>query len=159
MGNIPIAIFILLPIFLLLRYVNHLANPEFETITHLFPSHLRMDSLLFGVLIAYYFYFEEDKLRHFAEKYKGLLITAGLVMLTPAFIWHKKNALIHSLGLSLFYIGNGAIIIGCLYLKIPNNMISRSICYLGTHSYSIYLWHIPVIIWMVGTNSILVDQI
>ena len=48
----------------------------------------------------------------------------------------------------LFYLGGGAILIGMLNWKFSPTPPLRVIGILGTYSYSIYLWHMPVYAWM-----------
>ena len=48
--------------------------------------------------------------------------------------------------LTLLYIGSGLILIASLTFKLPENKILKSAAYVGSHSYSIYLWHVPVAI-------------
>src|SRR4029450_1644184 len=54
-----------------------------------------------------------------------------------------------AIGLTGFYLGSGAILLSMLYLKIPDNRLTRSLGAIGMFSYSIYLWHMPVETWAV----------
>jgi peptidoglycan/LPS O-acetylase OafA/YrhL len=50
-------------------------------------------------------------------------------------------------GVILFYVGSGFILIGALRLPESNSLPLKFLGLLGAASYSIYLWHIPVGNW------------
>src|SRR6185503_12824637 len=49
------------------------------------PTHLRIDSLMFGVLLSYGWHF--GRLKEQARRWRGLLGVAGVVLLAPAFVF------------------------------------------------------------------------
>ena len=55
----------------------------------------------------------------------------------------------YTFGFTLFYLGGGALLVAGLAMDLPNSKIIRFSAYLGSHSYSIYLWHFAVSIWLV----------
>jgi peptidoglycan/LPS O-acetylase OafA/YrhL len=121
---------------------------EYSEETHVFPTHLRLDSLLFGVLIAYFWHFHADRFRAVLYPWRRWLMIAGVLLFTPAFIFELDSTpFIYTAGLSLFYLGGGALLVGTLLSAVPVNWITRFLGFLGTHSYSTYLWHIPVLLW------------
>ena len=120
------------------------------------PTHLRMDELLFGVLLAYISIFKPERLKFVTESSRSrwLLFAAGLVLLTPPFILNREDPI----GVIAFYalnplflsLGYGCILLSCVYAKTAvgetgrlfQNPISRLIAVVGFYSYPIYLWHI-----------------
>ncbi len=46
---------------LALRVLNWYYRPSYEHLTHLFPTHLRLDSLFYGVAISYAYHFHSDR--------------------------------------------------------------------------------------------------
>ena len=117
---------------------------------HLFPSHLRMDSLFFGVVISYFYHYHGDRFTSIAKSYRWVFIGLGLLAFLPAFIFPLETTpFIYTYGLTLFYLGGGALLVGSLGCKPSDNKAVRLFSYFGSHSYSIYLWHIAVLKWLV----------
>ena len=119
---------------------------DYQHITHLFPTHLRIDSLFFGVAISYFYHFHRDAFVRILFPWRHVLVLAGIVLLSPAFVFELESTpFIYTSGLTLFYIGSGALLTGFLLLKLPQNWVINSSAKLGMYSYSIYLWHLPVV--------------
>jgi peptidoglycan/LPS O-acetylase OafA/YrhL len=125
--------------------------------THLFPSHLRMDSLFFGVLISYFYHYYNPTFLSLAQRYRVPMIGCGALALSPAFMLPlETTAWISTFGLCLFYVGSGSMLMGSLGISTVNHFFPRSIAYIGAHSYSIYLWHLPLSAWILpATRSTL----
>jgi peptidoglycan/LPS O-acetylase OafA/YrhL len=109
-----------------------------------FQTYLCIDALFFGVTLAYLRAYRPGILDRFAHR-RGLL-ALGVLCLVPAV---HSGDLRKTLGLSLLYVGYGLILIRLVYAgsrgPILNRVIalppSRFIAWIGTYSYSIYLWH------------------
>lgn len=106
------------------------------------PTHLRIDALLFGVVIRYYKQFQPAKFIEISKGKTGLVIV-GLAILMLA-ILPRANAIMHTIGFSLVYFGCGFLIARCVdshphrYFAL---VIVRPLAAIGYYSYSIYLWH------------------
>ncbi len=133
--------------------LNHAdGDPAFSASEDLFRSHLRMDSLFFGVLLSYGIWFAN--LRRVIDRVPAwCFIAAGMTMLSPAFVWPiEDHTWIRTYGLTLFYLGSGSIILGTLCTGCSSSSatstawtrIVQAMATLGTASYSIYLWHVPI---------------
>jgi peptidoglycan/LPS O-acetylase OafA/YrhL len=119
--------------------------------THVFPTHLRLDSLMFGVFLSWachYHNFEKRTKRVPA----WLLITVGTLMLSPAFLWEDSQKWISSIGLTIFWLGSGCLVLAVVRLKTTQSLVFRGLAAVGFSSYSIYLWHMPVMSW--GSQSL-----
>jgi peptidoglycan/LPS O-acetylase OafA/YrhL len=114
-----------------------------------FPTHARLDSLGFGVLLAYYHHFRPSAFVRLRARRGPLLIFAG-VCLAPAAVLDRGPFMI-TVGLTLLYVGYGALLVAALPRADSNGPLprwARALVPIGTNSYSIYLWHVPVV--MVG---------
>lgn len=132
---------------LFLRIITSYAVP-YNPKTHLFASHLRMDSLFCGVFISYFYHYHSERFLNVAKHYRVAALVVGIAALSPAFIFPLETTrFIYSWGLTLFYIGSGLILIASLTFKVPENKIVKCAAYVGSHSYSIYLWHVPLAAW------------
>jgi peptidoglycan/LPS O-acetylase OafA/YrhL len=111
------------------------------------PSHLRMDSLFCGVVISYVYHYHSSGFLNVARRYRVAALVLGVAAMAPAFVFPVETTpFMYTWGLTLLYIGSGLILIASLTFKLPENKILKSAAYVGSHSYSIYLWHVPVAI-------------
>ena len=130
-------------------------NPDFKEHTHIFPTHLRIDSLMIGLLIAHIWRTRQDII-DIIVKHKYIMYAIAMAGLTTPFIWsidkNQEQRYIASIGLTCISISFGLILI--LFLKEKNfeknlsKIIGRiglnTISKIGFYSYSIYLWHVLV---------------
>lgn len=118
------------------------------------PTHLRMDELLFGVLLAYLAAFRPDKLK-FAESSRNrwLLFATGLALISPPLFLNREEHFgaiaFYTLNPLFLSLGYGCILIACVYSKtaegapgkIFQTKIAQLLAIIGFYSYPIYLWH------------------
>ena len=121
-------------------------NGPFDTQGSVFPTHLRMDSLLFGIVLSYLHHFHREAFLRVSRI--PWLVPLGVLMLAPAFIWPLESTrAIYTVGFTGFYLGSGAILVGMMGIHLDCAAI-RYIAAVGGYSYSIYLWHAAVVSWM-----------
>jgi len=158
LNNTKIFIFIFLFVAvscLVLRFDNFMTRP-FTTYTHVFATHLRIDSLMFGVFLSYLYHYHKVRFSLFFSKNKTiLLLFSGFCLISP-FVFNIETFFMNTMGLTLLYLGFGTILSvmvvdpGSVDLldkflgKITVNVISR----IGFYSYSIYLWHIIILFYL-----------
>ncbi len=121
--------------------------PVFSNRTCLFPSHLRMDSLMFGVLVSYLWNFRD--LEKWSSRIPSIVLwIAGSLMLSPAFFYEvTEYRWVSIFGVAMFYAGSGVLLLAALRIADSTSWIMRGLASLGAASYSIYLWHLPVLTW------------
>ena len=117
---------------------------HFEYNTHLFATHLRIDSLFFGVLIGWWFHHQPANFKAFAQRCRVPLSLTAAALLAPAICWPVERTPFLSIwGPALFYLGGGCLLISSLGFAMPASRLVEAIAYGGSHSYSIYPWHGP----------------
>ncbi|MBK9638566.1 MAG: acyltransferase family protein [Bacteroidetes bacterium] len=120
------------------------------TMTNMFYSHNRFDSLFFGVLISHWYHFKHDKLEKFVTKHKRKLFAIFLLVLviTPIHLL-IISPLVPTIGFTFLYLGFGALLLCMLFTDIKKYISNKKMSLrpyhyigkIGIYSYSIYLFH------------------
>lgn len=111
-------------------------------------THLRMDGILIGVLTSYVYYFT-GYYKIFA-KYKYWFFGLAAILISPVFFYAGGSYFMNTIGITTVTLGFGLLVLFSLTGFKVNNRIILSItniplivlCFIGVHSYSIYLWHL-----------------
>jgi peptidoglycan/LPS O-acetylase OafA/YrhL len=137
----------------LLRIMANLQFPE-DSARNMTMSHLRIDSLLFGVLVSFWYHFRRDYLAAFYIKHqpKLLLLSLALLSFTP-FIQPGDSFFVKTIGFTMLYIAFGILLVHFLIDTNVNRQLNRLftetgvnfISKIGFCSYSIYVIHSLVI--------------
>lgn len=133
-----------------LRYWTQGAAP-FQPTAQLSPTHLRMDSLFWGVLLAYMHQFHPVGMGRLFRHRKTAL-ACGFALIAPMFYFELSAPFTHILGFTMLSLGYGCILMAFVYAPEDSGLLSRFIHSpagrgLGTagmFSYSIYLWHVEL---------------
>ena len=112
-----------------------------------YPTHLRIDSLFFGVFLSYIAQFHRAGFARIGRQYRIALLCTGALLLLPAFVLPPDSRLLNTLGLTCCYIAGGCLLMGALSFDIPDRGIAAVLAFVGSRSYSIYLWHAPMLRW------------
>lgn len=151
---------LLFAIFIFVFFIRILSNIEFpdEAARNTTMTHLRIDSLLAGVLISFWYYFKKDKLTEIYTKFRklSLLIAFSLLAFTP-FIEPVPSFFVQTIGFTMLYVAFGILLIHFLLDSEINAKINRFfspylvsfISKIGFCSYSIYVIH-SFVIYVVG---------
>jgi peptidoglycan/LPS O-acetylase OafA/YrhL len=132
---------------LAMRGVTNALVPTYDHRIHLYPTHLRVDSLAFGVLLSYLTRFR-DLAKRLQAVPTSALVLAGLTCLSPAFVFQLETTWwIPVIGLTIFSLGSGALVLAAVRMPSATSGLAKALAAVGAASYSIYLWHLPVIRW------------
>lgn len=117
------------------------------------PTHLRIDSLLFGVVLSYLHHFDGACLERRVSQNRLWLLVLSLGLLLPAFVLDvHRSVFMRSFGLTGLYLGCGGVLLLSLHGARSRPAWARpclgALAAVGTYSYSIYLWHFPVKVWL-----------
>ncbi len=133
------------------------SQDAFAAMTHLYPTHLRVDSLLFGVLLAYLRHRDHSRMSRLVRRQRWPLLLAGLLLVTPPFVWPLYgHPALYTLGLTSIYLGFGALLLLAVELPWgrpggpwarPLGASAALLGRVGFDSYSVYLWHMPFLAW------------
>jgi peptidoglycan/LPS O-acetylase OafA/YrhL len=111
-------------------------------------THAWIDSLLFGVLLAYANHFHNTALLGFARRFRPWLFVVGLVLFSPPFLLDRKvQTWMGGIGFTMLYLGSGMILMWALARDWKPTRLVTFVAHMGSYSYSIYLWHVAVLFW------------
>lgn len=122
----------------------------FSIRSHMFPTHLRIDGLFFGVLLSYIYHAYPQALGAWIARHRRGVAIGSLLCVLPPLVWKTHQPLIHTVGFTLLYVGFGGILLLALDRErrgLPTSRAGDWLAKMGGYSYSIYLWHVPLLIW------------
>jgi peptidoglycan/LPS O-acetylase OafA/YrhL len=144
-------------------WTAHAAPFSFQR--NVYPTHLRIDALLFGVLLAYAFQFH-PAIVAWAARRPGMLVLFGVsAVASMTLSTLERSPAIYTIGFSALYLGYGAVLFA--FAAVPDaSVISRivrtrfasMICWIGIISYPMYLWHLDLAVqpieWLLARRPI-----
>ncbi len=108
-------------------------------------THARMDSLLFGVLLSWFFYTERARFDYLLGRRIALFSVFVLGIAFASTVDHHAP-LMDSLGYTINYLSLAALLL-LIYGyrgRLTGTLIYKWIAGIGVYSYGIYLWHLSV---------------
>jgi peptidoglycan/LPS O-acetylase OafA/YrhL len=137
---------------LLARTMNNFVYTEYNVFTHTFPTHLRIDSLLFGVVLAYNYHFNGAAFKQWLLKRQRMVLAVSLSCLATLGVFHVESFFMNSIGHTLMYLGFGGLLMLFVYSpsftlqvkRITGERLFSAVSHVGLYSYSIYLFHMLV---------------
>lgn len=119
---------------------------------HLAPTHLRIDSLFYGVLLSYYYHFHFDRMNNFFTRFRIWIVFVSICVLLAGIGIPHHSFFGHTLEQTCLYFGFGNIMLLLLLTdwlqRVVPAVAIRAIAFVGEYSYSIYLWHIAILDWL-----------
>jgi peptidoglycan/LPS O-acetylase OafA/YrhL len=134
------------------RMITTRMYPQFDDLIHVYPTHLRIDSLFFGVLLAYLYHFKAQALARIAV-YRLTLLLVGTALTVPVMVSVlERDRFVPTLGFALLYLGYGCILVAVVSTPVGEGwlgrffatMPARAIAFIGYFSYPVYLWHVDI---------------
>ncbi len=117
-------------------------SAPFDFTTHVFPTHLRLDALFFGVFLSHQYYYHRERFERWSARLRFPLLIGGCALMLLPFIFHVESTpFIYTFGLMLAYLGSGFLLLALLALRLPNHPLISATAAMGAFSYAIYLWH------------------
>lgn len=118
---------------------------------HVFPTHLRVDGLFFGVFLGYLHHFDSPILRRVGARSLPLL-AVGIALVAPmGFLELETSPFVYTIGFTMLYLGYGAIVVACAHAprdgwlrRLFETPVARLLGAVGFFSYPIYLWHLDL---------------
>lgn len=151
--RVPLVFAALAVICLVLRLIPALSGEPYSFERHIAPSHLRMDSLGFGVLLSYLHHFRRAALDRLHARAGSLLLPLSVVLVSPVLYLNREGVFMRTAGLSLLYLGFGGMLLLALrhapHERFPLRILTR----IGEASYTIYLIHMPVAFWVLSFHT------
>ena len=135
---------------LALRMGNALQHPNYVHRVHYEPSHLRIDSLFFGVFLSYLHNFRPALVRAaMSNPWRFPISVVSVLALAPAAILPPSDPIMYTVGFTLLYISFGTMLLLSIYKETNRNRAKpgaavRAIAKMGVYSYTVYLWHVPM---------------
>lgn len=117
---------------------------------HLFPTHLRMDSMLAGVLLAAWIRYRPKGFHAFFQGSRWMLMAALVLFLLPALLNDLGSQAVTTYGFSGVWLA-ASIAVGMAVASDAGREeavqapLWRGLAWIGTISYTTYLWHMFVL--------------
>lgn len=121
---------------LIVFFTSDLPWPNFY-----FQSHMRIDSLCFGVMLGYLYQYKQTTFLRAARFWPLFLALTPLVLLAH-FYPLKSSSLSYTIGFTIFYLVFGGLVVAArAYPDVGKSGPLRLVALMGVYSYTIYLAH------------------
>ena len=143
---VPVMAIVLVAGCTVFRFVHNGPLP-YEFNSHRGYTHIRIDGLFVGVLLAYLHHFHPASLARIAQ-HRRLLLAAGIALISPMFFLHLDRYFVWTIGFTMLYTGFSCILLAAVYATPETGLLGRMLvspparllAWIGLFSYSIYLW-------------------
>ncbi len=113
-------------------------------------THNRFDSLFFGVFLAWLWKQYPERIKELT-RHRALIFLAVFALISPAFVFARKDAFLFTVGFPMLTLGYGLLLITAVaqgFGWVQTSPLGRGVSQVGLWSYNIYLWHffLPLIL-------------
>jgi peptidoglycan/LPS O-acetylase OafA/YrhL len=143
--KLPAVMLVIAVVMLGARILTSILVPKFAWAVHYSPTHLRLDSLFFGVTLSYAYNFHQAELLSWVRSHRWALGAFSVMALLMAGLWPIESWVMHTVGLTILYLGWGTALLLALTHEFRDWLPLRMLSLVGATSYSIYLWHLFVL--------------
>lgn len=149
------------PLVLIIRSINAYTHPYYLYLhegsrVNGVATHLRFDSLFFGVILSYFMSFHKDSTTSFVRKYRHPILAISCAFISTLFFVSHASHFFYTIGYTLLYLGFGGLLMVSMQLEIRSDLMLKLLLpfrLIGFYSYSIYLWHWPFAVWWTFLQS------
>ncbi|TPE44090.1 acyltransferase [Pontibacter mangrovi] len=138
-----------------MRVQSSLAHQHEENYAF-FATHLRSDGILLGVILSYLYHFAPSALT-FARRAPWPVMLFACLLISPAFLFTGGEIFMNTVGTTTVHFGFCLLVLLAVQAKgaaasLPAVLrhAFSFISTIGLYSYTVYLWHIPVLHFMDG---------
>jgi peptidoglycan/LPS O-acetylase OafA/YrhL len=118
-----------------------------------YPSHLRVDSLSFGVLLGYLYYYQRELFLRIGRFWPYFICATPLIVLAYIFPL-EGSAFSYTIGFTIFYLMFGGLVVAArVHPHFGSSGPQRLLSWMGIYSYTIYLAH-SVVYELPGSSSL-----
>ena len=126
--------------------------PAFRPVTPAYATHLRADALAFGLLLSYFYNVHGPALAAWVRRWRWPIAIFSAAAISTTATIPVLSPVMQIPGLTWLYLGcGGALLLTVYFYPAGNRRVARwlsPLAAVGRNSYSIYLWHIPMIEWL-----------
>ena len=106
-----------------------------------YPSHLRIDSLSFGVLLGYLYHYKREVFVRIGRFWPYFIAATPLIALAYIFPL-EQSAFSYTIGFTIFYLMFGGLVLAArVHPHFGSSGPQRLLSWMGIYSYTIYLAH------------------
>ena len=106
----------------------------FNIFTHSDATHLRLDGLSFGVLLAYGYHHHREAFLAFAERNRSRLLLYGILGLLPPFFLPLASWYVRVPGFTIQWLASGSLLVAALAWHPKENALQRALAACGRRS-------------------------